>query len=213
MAGADKTGRRSPASTASTARSRSRASSQALATSVRGDVWRHRPGDGREARSRHRILVALGRLPRPFDQRADTTHVTGSALILGPRGVLLHRHKRLGIWLQPGGHLKAGESPWDGALREAEEETGLQLEWANPGPTGVPPLAHLDVHDGARGHTHLDLRYLLAVVGSDEPAPGPGESQDVRWFTWDEALAIADPGLIGFLRRQAGRSRSPGPHA
>jgi 8-oxo-dGTP pyrophosphatase MutT (NUDIX family) len=156
--------------------------------------------------------VALGRLPRPFDQRADTTHVTGSALILGRRGVLLHRHKRLGIWLQPGGHLKAGETPWDGALREAEEETGLHLKWANPGPDGVPQLAHVDVHDGGRGHTHLDLRYLLAVVGSDKPAPGAGESQEVRWFTWDEALAIADPGLIGFLRRQAGRSRPPGSH-
>ncbi len=177
---------------------------------VAAAVWARRPVDGREARSRHRILVALGRLPRPFDQEADLTHVTGSSLIVGPRGVILHRHKRLGLWLQPGGHLEAGESPWAAALRESSEETGLQLEW--PGPPGlsaVPPLAHVDVHDGGRGHTHLDLRYLLAVRGDDEPAPPEDESQDVRWFGWQEAVAVADLGLGGFLRAYAPVALAP----
>jgi 8-oxo-dGTP pyrophosphatase MutT (NUDIX family) len=167
---------------------------------VRTSIWRHRVLDGREARSRHRILVALGRLPRPFDRHADLTHVTGSALVLGRQGVLLHRHKRLGLWLQPGGHLEPGETPWAAARRESGEETGLQLRWVAAGPGGVPPLAHLDVHDGGRGHIHLDLRYLLVVEGDEQPAPPSGESPDVRWFAWPEAVAIADPGLVGFLR-------------
>jgi 8-oxo-dGTP pyrophosphatase MutT (NUDIX family) len=174
-----------------------------LGALVRAAVWARRPVDGREARSRHRILVALGRLPRPFDQEADPTHVTGSALIVGPHGVILHRHKRLGLWLQPGGHLEPGETPWAAARREAREETGLGLEWPEAALPGVPPLAHVDVHEGGRGHTHLDLRYLLAVRGDDQPAPPEGESQDVRWFWWPEALAVADPGLGGFLRANA----------
>jgi GNAT superfamily N-acetyltransferase len=32
------------------------------------------------------------------------------------------------------------------------------------------------------------------------PAPPEGESQDVRWFSWAEAIFIADPGLEGVLR-------------
>ncbi len=174
-----------------------------LATTVRAAVWARRPVDGREARSRHRILVALGRLPRPFDQEADPTHVTGSSLIVGPRGVILHLHKRLGMWLQPGGHLEPGETPWDAARRESGEETGLTLQWSGVGRFDVPPLAHLDVHDGGRGHTHLDLRYVVAVRGDDEPAPPEGESQEVRWFWWPDALAVADAGLGGFLRAYA----------
>jgi hypothetical protein len=59
------------------------------------------------------------------------------------------------------------------------------------------------VHEGGRGHIHLDLRYLLTVRGSDEPAPPAGESQDVRWFGWAEAMDVADPGLTGFLRAYA----------
>jgi 8-oxo-dGTP pyrophosphatase MutT (NUDIX family) len=167
---------------------------------VRSSIWRHRAVDGREARSRHQILVALGRLPRPFDRHADLTHVTGSALVLGRQGVLLHRHKRLGLWLQPGGHLEPGETPWAAARRESGEESGLQVRWVSAGSNGIPPLAHVDVHDGGRGHTHLDLRYLLAVEGNEEPAPPSGESQEVRWFAWPDAVAIADPGLVGFLR-------------
>jgi 8-oxo-dGTP pyrophosphatase MutT (NUDIX family) len=160
------------------------------------EVLARRPVDGRETRSRHRFLVALGRLERPLDQDADRTHVTGSAVVLGAGGVLLHRHKRLGLWLQPGGHIEPGETPWAAARREATEETGLSFE---PWPAR-PELAHLDVHDGGRGHVHLDLRYLLRVTGDDRPRPAAGESQDVRWFPWDEALGVADPGLSGFLR-------------
>ncbi len=172
-----------------------------LLSLVRASVAGRRPVDGREARSRQRMLVALGRLERPFDQDADPTHVTGSAVVLGSRGVLLHRHKRLGIWLQPGGHLEAGETPWDAARREGNEETGLSLRFSLPGagPAG-PPLLHLDVHDGGRGHTHLDLRYRLEAEGDDTPAPQAGESQEVRWFSWPEAFAVVDPGLGGLLR-------------
>jgi 8-oxo-dGTP pyrophosphatase MutT (NUDIX family) len=155
------------------------------------------PVDGREARSRDHILVALSRLPCPFDEDADPTHLTASAVVLGPQGVLLHLHKRLGIWLQPGGHIEPGETTWAAARREAGEETGLQLRWLSP--QYPPPLAHVDAHPAANGHIHLDLRYLLAPTGDDTPNPPEGESQAVRWFGWEDAIAVADPGLRGLL--------------
>ncbi len=62
----------------------------------------------------------------------------------------------------------------------------------------APRLLHLDVHDAALGHTHLDLRYLL-MAENDDPHPPPGESPDARWCSWDEAMAIADAGLVDAL--------------
>lgn len=150
--------------------------------------------DARQAGARVRFLAALDLLPQPFDQHADPTHVTASSIVAGARGTVLHRHKRLGTWLQPGGHIDPGETPWEAARRETREETGLEAAH----PAGGPRLVHFDVHPGPRGHTHLDLRYLLVADGL--PRPPAGESQDVRWFGWDEALAVADAGLAGALR-------------
>jgi 8-oxo-dGTP pyrophosphatase MutT (NUDIX family) len=59
-------------------------------------------------------------LDQPFSETADRVHVTGSAVVVSTdrRRVLLHKHKRLGMWLQPGGHIDPDELPWDGSLRE-----------------------------------------------------------------------------------------------
>ena len=153
------------------------------------------PVDERERASIEHFLAEVPRLVRPFDEHADPVHVTASAVIVGSRGIVLLHHKVLGIWVQPGGHIDAGELPWEGAVREATEETGLPVRLISD----PPELAHVDVHAGPRGHTHLDLRYVVDG-GDGDPMPLPGESQDVAWFDWPEALAVADPGLAGLLK-------------
>ena len=65
--------------------------------------------DEREALSLRLFVEYFDRLDQPFSETADPIHVTGSAIVIGPRGVVLHLHKRLGIWLQPGGHVERGE--------------------------------------------------------------------------------------------------------
>jgi 8-oxo-dGTP pyrophosphatase MutT (NUDIX family) len=138
-------------------------------------------------------LVAGG--ADPFDERHDPVHITGSAIVVGPRGTVLLEHRRLGMWLQPGGHIDPGEAPWDAARREAAEETGLEVGFHD----GRIELVHVDVHAGGRGHTHLDLRYLLDG-GSADPDPPEGESQAVAWFDWPAAVGRAgDPRLARLL--------------
>lgn len=163
-----------------------------LTADLRAQLGAHRPSGWRERAAVATVLAALDRLAAPYDEHRDLTHVTGSAIVAGARGVVLHRHKRLGVWLQPGGHLDPGEQPWDAARREAAEETGLEVRH----PPGGPVLVHVDVHAGPRGHVHLDCRYLV-LAADDDPSPPEDESQDVRWFTWDAADAAVgdDPGL------------------
>lgn len=151
--------------------------------------------DERERLSIELFEYHLPRLERPYDEAADPVHVTASAIVAGTRGVVLHLHKRLGLWLQPGGHIEPGETPADGALREAREETGLVVSH----PEAAARLVHVDVHPGPKGHTHLDVRFIVEADEHD-PAPGEGESPEARWFTWEAAIGVADAGLVGALK-------------
>lgn len=164
------------------------------ATRLRELVTVHHPRGDREVEARRRILAELDRLERPCDASADPVHVTASAVVVGTRGTILHLHRRLHRWLQPGGHIDPGEGPPEAARRETAEETGLV---AGHPPSG-PLLINVDVHEAAQGHTHLDLRYLL-IGPSRDPAPPPGESQAVQWFGWDEARTLADVALVDAL--------------
>ena len=159
------------------------------------------PVDERERESIERFLALAPVLTDPFNEHADLVHITASAIVVTEAGdkVALHMHKRLNMWLQPGGHIDVGEDIVAAALREAREETGLPVRHEREG--GV--FVHLDVHPGPRGHTHFDVRFVVRAP-KVTPTPGVGESPEVRWFSWNEAQAMADAGLVGAL--QATRS-------
>lgn len=157
-------------------------------TALLASLRDHRAAGPREERSLRRILAFLAWLPQPFDEGADPTHVTVSGIVLAGRRVLLHRHRRLGIWLQPGGHLEPGEEPSAAVLREVQEESGLI---AGHPATGAL-LVHVDVHEGGRGHLHLDLRYLLQGRDDVPLEPAKDESREVGWFEPDAARRLTD---------------------
>ena len=159
------------------------------------DLVTHEPIDDRERESIKLFRELAPLLSSPFNEHSDTTNVTASAIVVGVPGVVLHLHKRLNMWLQPGGHIDAGESVDQAALREAREETGLQLQHF----LSLPRFIHLDVHPGPRGHTHLDIRYLL-VADNETFAPAEGESKEVKWFSFDEALQASEDGARGAIR-------------
>ena len=88
------------------------------------------PVDERERESIEKFLSLAPVLTDPFNEHADLVHITASAIVVSDAGdkVALHMHKRLNMWLQPGGHIEAGETAAQGALREAEEEIEDEYE-------------------------------------------------------------------------------------
>ena len=155
-----------------------------------------------------------------FERSCRDGHVTGSAWIVSRDGeqVLLVRHRKLGAWLQPGGHADGDVDPAAVARREAEEESGLRqlslVDWWRDGLPAPQPF-DVDVHTiPARGaepeHLHLDIRYLL-VGNPAEPVRVSPESDEVRWVARGEipdfnrepsVLRMADR-AIALLNRSA----------
>jgi 8-oxo-dGTP pyrophosphatase MutT (NUDIX family) len=164
---------------------------------LRSDIEGISPLNEREVLSIEKTLDRLTWPGDPFDEEANEHHVTVGALIVSSRGMILHRHKRLGIWVQPGGHVDAGESAEVACLREAAEETGLEVHHLTP-----VRLFHVDVHPGPSGHTHYDLRYLVVGEARD-PSPPPGESPEVYWFDFDAAAERATEELVPVVHKLA----------
>ena len=164
---------------------------------VVGELRGLTPVNERERRSIEATLDRLTWPGDPFDEVADPRHVTASAFVVSSRGVILHRHRQLGLWIQPGGHVDVGETAPRAALRETLEETGLRARHLSP-----ELLFHVDVHAGPRGHTHFDLRYVLVAEALD-PTPSEGESPDVNWFDFAAAKRRCEPALAPALAKLA----------
>ena len=111
--------------------------------------------------------------------------------------VLLVHHRQLGRWLPLGGHIEIGEDPESAALREAREESGLEVELVGerpprefPGTTVLTAPAYLDIHDIAGSHRHIGMIYFARVRGDAEPRLAEREHRAIRWFTLEE---LAEP--------------------
>jgi 8-oxo-dGTP pyrophosphatase MutT (NUDIX family) len=165
------------------------------------------PADKKEETDHRFILTFIRTRARPFDRGNFDAHLTGSAIVVDGtrRHVLLGYHRKLNRWLQLGGHGEPGDT--DGlqvALREACEESGLA--GLHPFPSAPQPF-DVDVHEipqhaDVPPHLHLDLRYVLSTRTPGDPVYDPNEHDDVRWFTWADALAMdVDASLARCLRK------------
>ncbi len=139
-------------------------------------------------------------------------HVTASAWITGAGGerALLTHHRKLGRWLQLGGHVDGEQHVERAALREAHEESGLPaLELVRWSPELVP--LDLDVHPiPARGteprHDHWDVRFWLQA-DADAQLVLSAESVDLRWFATQQLAAVTDEDSVLRLARKVAALR------
>lgn len=160
----------------------------------------HAPADADEATHLDRMRTFAQELADPLSRDEPTAHFTASALVLDParqRTYLVH-HRKLGRWLQPGGHVEPDDRTLlETALREADEETALPVAPLVPKPVDVD-IHEFPARDGRSAHLHLDVRFLLVADGSARAAAAESGS----WFGRAEALEVADePGLRRLLAK------------
>jgi 8-oxo-dGTP pyrophosphatase MutT (NUDIX family) len=139
-------------------------------------------------------------------------HITASAFIVDATSerFLLTHHRKLGRWLQLGGHVDGEGDVLAAALREAREESGMQrfnvLPWC-----GVPGLPlDVDVHViPARGHEpaheHHDVRFLLRAEHGQELVVSD-ESHELQWFPLADLERVVGEESVLRMGRKARRA-------
>ena len=134
------------------------------------------------------------RAPSPRLTRVDETSAGGLVVDRTgtvPRAALIARHDKRGrlVWSLPKGHVEAGETPADAAVREVEEETGIRG-------AVLAPLGTIDfwfVADQRR--VHKTVHHFLLEAQGGELSDADVEVVEVAWFPLTEvaaALAYAD---------------------
>ena len=138
----------------------------------------------------------------------EIAHFSASAWVVNPARdrVLMLYHNIYKSWAWPGGHADGEENLLGVALREVQEETGI--ERLRPVTEQLYSLEILTVNAHVkRGkyvvpHLHLNLTYLLEADDSQNIRSKPDENSAVRWFGLDEAVeASTEPEMQVVYRK------------
>jgi len=127
-------------------------------------------------------------------------HFTSSALIIHNNKVLLIYHKKLDVWLYPGGHVEENENPDETLIREVKEETGLNVEIVSNKDESLAdkendvsslhiPFAILCELVG--DHYHNDLIYICKIKDREiKLKQNSEESDNIEFFSYNETVDL-----------------------
>lgn len=142
-----------------------------------------------------KIMRFIEKTPDCFVRSHSAGHITGSAWLLNPDGskALLTLHRKLGKWLQLGGHADGDTDTLRVALREAQEESGISGIVAVHTQIFDVDIHRIPAHSASAEaeHWHYDVRYLLRAP--HERFCISSESCALRWFTHEEILSPSFP--------------------
>jgi 8-oxo-dGTP pyrophosphatase MutT (NUDIX family) len=149
------------------------------------------PFDHTEAKFHQEIKTFVEAQPACFERTLQTGHITGSAWIVDStrQYTLLTHHHKLDKWFQTGGHCDGDPDVLAVALKEAEEETGLQnLKVVSS------QIFDIDIHliperKNEPAHYHYDVRFLIEA-DKNEVFTITSESKDLAWVLLDNVESL-----------------------
>ncbi len=130
---------------------------------------------------------------------------TVAIFVVAEEKILLILHRKLKKWLPLGGHIELDEDPEVAALREAKEESGLDVELigerpptTEPGTRALIAPRFLDIHRIHETHEHIGMIYWARPIGGNLQC-AVEEHHDIRWCTRED-LEKLDPPISGAIR-------------
>jgi len=113
--------------------------------------------------------------------------------------ILLIHHRNLNKWLPLGGHIELDEDPETAALREAKEESGLEVELlgerpptTEPGTRALLAPRFLDIHRITDTHQHIGMIYW-ARPKHGTLTLAASEHHDIRWCSTEDLDRLEPP--------------------
>lgn len=121
------------------------------------------------------------------------TDLVVGGYVLHAGKVLLIHHKKLNLWLPPGGHIERDETPDEALAREILEEVGLKIRLLNHSDIPLAGSAkknlalpfYVNVHS-VGDHDHCCFYYVCEALNPDGLVTKKDEVKDFGWFGPEE---------------------------
>lgn len=154
----------------------------------------YNPRFSEEKETKRRMLDFLNN-ENAFERSNLEGHFTASSWITNKDDtkIILMNHKKLGIWIQPGGHCDGDKDTLAVAMKEANEETGIIHIVPVTGQIFDIDIHRCPEYKGVPEHLHYDVRFHLRVLSDEEGIPND-ESEGLKWIP-------KDPSMLGNTHR------------
>lgn len=149
-------------------------------------------------------FLELNNEEKAYSRENLKRHFTASAFVYDPskKQCLLIKHKKLGFWMQPGGHADGDRDLFAVAKKELSEECSLE------GLSSTGEVFDLDCHTipehkGVPSHDHYDVRFLF-VADSQKLKPKANEELlDLSWIDSEQLEALNTDTSVKRMYRKA----------
>ena len=137
------------------------------------------------------------------------TQLVVAGYLINQDKVLLIHHKKLDMWLPPGGHIDENETPDEALIREFQEELNLEIEILNRNDVLVSgnikkQLAvpfYVNVHS-VGDHDHCCFYYLCKSKSLEKLKINP-ELKNFGWFSKEQLNQKHIPKDVGNIALKA----------
>ena len=163
------------------------------------------PDDPQEIIFKKQILNFINQYPNCFERSLEIGHVTASAWLVNRNGTeaLLMHHRKLDNWFQLGGHCDGNPDVLSVAIKEAQEESGIENISALSNNIFDIDIHLIPANTKEKEHYHYDIRFLSQVT-SDEKVIQNSESKELRWISKDfSKMPTNNPSVVRMFNKWA----------
>ena len=151
------------------------------------------PWNEQEEADRRELLRRLESSEDLYTRSNAAAHLTASAWVVSPdrQQVLMAYHNLYQSWAWLGGHADGESDLLSVALREANEESGIQAAPVSPDMFSLEILhvaPHVKRGKFVCAHLHLNATYLLQADEAQTLREKPDENSGVRWFALRDVI-------------------------